>query len=254
VAASATHRRSFAVLAGIALAHVLLVAGCGSSTSAADADPVVFRASDGVRLRGLVSGAGRVGIVLSHMGRPGDSRADWQPLARALADKGYLVLAYSRRGACLANGTSCSAGVDDLPASWRDVVGAYRFLRARGAARVVLVGASIGAMSSLAAAQRDDVQVAAVIEIGGINDASGYSFTRRSLRRIEGAKLFASSAHDIYGGAEVARTWYAWARSPKQLAILAGGEHGTDLLKTARTRKRLVTLVERFVMTAAPPG
>jgi len=63
---------------------------------------------------------------------------------------------------------------------------------------VVLVGASIGAMSSIEAATHDDIEIAALVEVGGINNASGYSFSRSDLAEIEGVKTFASRRGDIY--------------------------------------------------------
>jgi hypothetical protein len=98
------------------------------------------------------------------------------------------------------------------------------------------------------------VEPAALVEIGGVNHASGYDFSREQLRELEGAKLFVSSAEDAYGGADAAREWYAWAKEPKRLEILSGPEHGTDMLRTDEpTARPLVELVLGFVTEAAPP-
>lgn len=224
----------------------------GAQSRLHDGEPVRFEAADGVRLQGRLFGTGKTAVVASHMGRGGDSQLDWVPLARLLARNGYRVLTYNRRGVCNSGGGECSSGTDDLAASWRDVVGAARFVRARGATRVVLLGASIGAMSSLYAAARRDLAVAGVIEIGGINDASGYSFRARDLRRIEGAKLFASSRGDVYGGAPAARQWHGWAQPPKELHVLPGDLHGTDLLRPGEpTRPRLERVILDFLAGAA---
>jgi hypothetical protein len=75
------------------------------------------------------------------------------------------------------------------------------------------------------------VEPKALIEMGGVNHESGYDFSREQLRRLEGAKLFISSAEDVYGGADAAREWHSWARQPKRLEIIPGGEHGTDMLR-----------------------
>ena len=206
-----------------------------------------FRATDGVLLDGRLFGRGRTGVVLSHMGRPGDTQADWFPAARALAARGFTALTYDRRGVCPGGAAGCSKGVDDYATSWRDVVGAVRFLHSRGVRKVVLVGASIGAMSSLYSVTAHKVDAAGLIEIGGINNASGYSFDRRDLRSVRGRKLFVSSRHDIYGGASAARQWSAWAREPKRLVLLPGELHGTDMLDDRRLRTRLIGLVVEFV-------
>jgi pimeloyl-ACP methyl ester carboxylesterase len=204
-----------------ALCSLLALAACGGDADRpADGRNVSFPARDGVRLAGTLFGSGDVAVVLSHMGRPGSTRADWAPLARALARRGHRVLTYDRRGACDIRGTACSGGVDENVASWNDAAGAVAFLRGRGARKVVVAGASIGAMSSVFAAARDDVTVDGLIEIGGVDDASGRRFTREDIEQIEGRKLFVSAT---------------------------GGAHGSDLLRTTAQRERLIGAVVAFV-------
>ena len=189
------------------LGAALVVAGCGDHSGAAY-ERHHFHASDGVPLDGRLFGKGDEGVVLVHMGRPGDTQADWAGLARVLAGKGYLVLTYNRRGICPRRGAGCSKGFDSYEESWRDVVGAVRFLRERGARKTVVVGASIGAMSSLYAASEGKIRPAALIEFAGINNASGYSFDRPQIHRISGLKVFLSARQDVYGGGEAAREWF----------------------------------------------
>jgi len=153
-----------------------------------------------VLLDGRLFGRGKVGIVLTHMGRPGDTQCDWLGLARALAGKGYLVLTYDRRGVCPGGMGGCSAGSDEYYLDWKDVVGAGNFLRRKGARDIVLAGASIGAMASLYAASAGRIEPVALIEFAGINHASGYDFNPRQVARIGGSKLFLSARDDIYGG------------------------------------------------------
>lgn len=227
----------------LAVMPALVLASCGRGDETRSADrsvaedagfeSVAFESSDGVHLEGRLYGGWReVLVVLSHMGNFGDTQADWYETAAALSRAGYGALTYNRRGVCPNEGDGCSEGTDDLAESWRDVVGAYERAREEGARRVVLLGASIGAMSSLKAAAGDDVEVAAVVEVGGINNASGYSFAQGDIAAIEGLKVFASSSGDIYGGGDAAREWYGWAAAPKRLLILGGAEHGTDIFET----------------------
>jgi streptogramin lyase/alpha/beta superfamily hydrolase len=236
-------------------AGAVWVANAGSCTVTRinPSNDVSFRTADGVRLEGRIWGDGRIGIVFSHMGRGSDSQVDWYPLARELAARGYTTLTYNRRGVCPGAGDGCSGGSDDLAASWRDVVAADRFLRARGARVTVLVGASIGAMSSLRAAATGRVDPVALVELAGVNHASGYDFTRSEIARIQGAKLFVSAADDPYGGDDSAREWHRWARPPKDLAILKGYAHGTDLLAPGEsTARRVRRLIVRFVERHVP--
>jgi dienelactone hydrolase len=231
----------------------ILAAGCGGDRTASSERRVTFRASDGVRLSGRLFGEGDVGVVLSHMGRPGDMQVDWFGFARLLSKHGYLVLTYDRRGVCPGGAGGCSAGNDEYAKTWKDIVAAYTYVRRRGAKRVVLGGASVGAMASIYAASCDEVRIVGLFEIGGINHASGYDFGRRQLAAIEGSKLFASSVRDPYGGAGAAREWYGWSKPPKELKLLPGGEHGTDMLRPrVPTARPLADLLLRFVEAAAP--
>ena len=237
------------------------LAGCDTASErheqeeSATGEVVSFEASDGTRLSGRIFGDGRVGVIFAHMGRAGDTQTDWLPLARAVAARGYTALTYNRRGVCNRSGKECSDGPDDYATSWKDVLGASHFVRSRGVKAVVLVGASIGAMSMLYATATNRVAADALVEIGGVNHRSGYDFTREQLEEIQGAKLFISSALDSYGGADAAREWYGWARQPKRLEIFDGGAHGTELLLTTEpTAKPLIELVVRFLEQAAPPG
>jgi uncharacterized protein len=237
-------------LIALALCCGLLAQNAGGATAWRR---VHFRASDGVLLDGRLFGHGRVGVVLSHMGRGGDTQADWRELAELLAAKGYLALTYDRRGVCPGGSGGCSKGIDDYALAWRDVVGATGYLRQQGARRIVLIGASIGAMSSLYAAE-SRVRTAALVEFAGINHASGYAFARADIRRIAGAKLFLSSRRDIYGGGDAARQWFGWAKPPRQLELVPGTEHGTDLLlPSSPQRKPIESVILRFVTQAAPP-
>jgi pimeloyl-ACP methyl ester carboxylesterase len=237
-----------------------LASGCGTSRGdEADAPPgaaekVTFEAADGVKLVGRLYGHGEVGVALAHMGRAGDMLLDWAPLSDELAKRGYMALAYNRRGVCTTPGRECSEGPDDFASSWNDVVGAADHLRARGANEVVLVGASVGAMASLHALTKEGLEASAFIEIGGVNHESGYSFSRCDLQVLEGHKLFVSSIDDMYDAADAAREWHRWAKEPKQLELLRGYEHGTDMLIAGQpTVRPLTELMLRFFARAVPP-
>ena len=214
-----------------------------------------FRASDGVLLDGRLFGKGDEGVVLVHMGRPGDTQADWASLARVLAGKGLRVLTFDRRGICPKHGAGCSKGFDSYEQSWRDVVGAVHFLRSKGVRKAVVVGASIGAMSSLYAVSEDKIRPAALIEFAGINNASGYGFDRQQIHRIPGLKVFLSARDDPYGGAQAARQWFHWASPPRRLALVPGDDHGTDYLRAGNPQRRHVErLIAGFVELALRPG
>jgi pimeloyl-ACP methyl ester carboxylesterase len=245
-----------AALAALMLAGAVAPAcGNGDASSEQWFRRVRFQASDGIRLDGRLFGSGSVGVVLSHMGRAGDSQRDWAPLARALARRGYLALTYNRRGVCPRGGAGCSQGLDDYGNAWRDAAGAVAFLRRQGAGDVVAIGASIGAMATLHAAAVGAIEPVGLVEFGGINHASGYDFERSDIARIGGRKLFLSSRGDAYGGADAAREWHRWAAEPKELELLPGYDHGTDTLRPGNAlRDRVTELLVDFVERAAQAG
>ena len=102
-------------------------------------ESVRFRGAGGVRLEGRVFGSGDV-VVLGHM-RPGD-QSQWLGFAALLADRGYMVLTYDRRGVCPGGELGCSGGqVSD--SGWEDLAYAVDLLRERGRA-----GSSSGVRAS----------------------------------------------------------------------------------------------------------
>jgi hypothetical protein len=154
--------RSCRSVASLALG-ALLLAGCGGGGSresarrpagtgartTAPAEPkvegrtIAFRASDGVRLKGIfVGGKSRrsPGIVLSHEVHGGPSQ--FAPLVPVLKQAGYATLAYSSR----------SGGGFDETLLARDVAGAVRALRKQPGVdprRIALIGASIGGSAAV---------------------------------------------------------------------------------------------------------
>lgn len=153
---------------------VLATAGCSGHPTAAPsaaAGPIVgddcpdlaeggtqvrFTDAQGAKLAGVVFGQGKTGVVLSHM-----SDADvcgLLPYARIFANRGYQVLVYFFHG----YGLSGDAGGTSLDG---DVVAAAGYLRAHGAGTIALIGASMGATASVAAATELQPAPAVVISL-----------------------------------------------------------------------------------------
>ena len=126
----------------IVFLSALLVA-CGTSTPSQQTTPstgtvlptstpeprkVEFVTQDGVTLRGQIyGGKSKVAVVCSWI--PSSS---WEPLARHLAARGYMVLTYEYRG------------LADLALLERDIHAAFTFVQKEGATTIASVGASIG--------------------------------------------------------------------------------------------------------------
>ena len=196
----------------------LLGSGCGGAD--AEGRVIRFSADDGVELAAELRGEGATGVVLVHM-FPAD-RTSWDPFAERLADEGYLSLALDLRG------YGDSSGERDIPEIWRDVVAAAEELRSRGAERVVLIGASMGGTASLLAATRTAVD--GVVTISAPTTFEGLVAPPEVLATVQAPKLFIAAGGDT-SAAAAAQSFYDVAPPPKRIEIVAGEEHGTDLLE-----------------------
>jgi len=191
------------------------------------ATPLRFDAADGSRLEGLLFGTGDVGVVLAHMLR-GD-QTQWLEFAAFLATEGYRVLTFNSRGTCPGGPYGCSRGTgsgDD----WQDLQPAVDVVRAAGSNRVVVGGASIGAMKSLYALGRG-------LDADGLIWVSGFDFyglvpVRRQVRDVTVPKLFIAGEYDT-DAAALLPVFERVAPDPKLIVSLDTGEHGTDIVRFA---------------------
>jgi pimeloyl-ACP methyl ester carboxylesterase len=188
-------------------------------------EPVRFRGAGGVDLEGRVFGSGDVGVVLAHM-RPGD-QSQWIEFAALLADHGYLLLTYDHRGVCPGGELGCSGGkTGDV--GWEDLAFAVELLRARGASRVVVGGASLGAMESLYALTRG-LDADGLIWMSGADLYGGVPVTDQ-VRAVRVPKLLATGEFDS-DAVELRPAVERAASPPKHVVLLDTGEHGTNILE-----------------------
>ena len=203
----------------------------------AGSDEVSFTADDGVHLEGRLFGSGSIGVILAH-GNDDAAQATWFFFAAELARSGYLVLTFDFRGSCPGDLGGCSAGSDDPPNSWHDLVGAITLLKEKGARAIFLVGASKGSRSVLWAAAHG-VTVAGLVLVSsvGLKAAPPYSpaydFTPTMIAHISEPKLFVAGLHDATApdSAATTRAMYLLARKPKELALIDSTHHGPALLQ-----------------------
>ena len=188
-------------------------------------EPVRFRGAGGVRLEGRVFGSGDVGVVLGHM-RPGD-QSQWLGFAALLADQGYLVLTYDRRGVCPGGELGCSGG-QMSDSGWEDLAYAVDLLRARGAGRVVVGGASLGAMESMYALSRG-LDADGLIWLSGVDLYGGVPVTEQ-VHAVHVPKLLVAGEFDS-GAVALRPAVERAAPPPTEVVLLDTGEHGTDILE-----------------------
>jgi len=206
----------------------LIVSGCGQRATPigtkttklplpASTQFIKFKTADDITLSGRLFGQGKTGIVLGHM-YPADQNS-FSKLARNLSEAGYQVLTFDFRGYGL------SDGIKDIPRIDKDMMAARRWLAQR-TNKVFLIGASMGGTAALKTAARE--RVAGVATLSAPVDFMGLKVA--NIRTIKGPKLFIAAAEDDSAGAS-ARAFYAQVEEPKELEILPGRAHGTDMLK-----------------------
>src|SRR4051812_20047562 len=129
-------------------------------------------------------------VILSNMG-DNDPRP-WQAFAPLLAGRGYSVLTYSFRYPLRTNSFSPAMAAGTVP----DLLGAVAFARASGAARIVLIGASLGGITvGKVGAQ---VGAAAVVILSAEQELAGYGLavSPAELAALTVPKLFVASEED----------------------------------------------------------
>jgi uncharacterized protein len=205
-------------VAAAALMAVLPV-GCGTEPQA-PARTARFTTTDGVDLVGDVRGRGPAGVVLAHM-FPSD-RTVWTGFAETLAAEGFHVLNFDFRG------YGQSGGSRDLSLLWEDVLAAADELRARGARRVVVVGASMGGTAALVAAAREEFD--GVVTLSAPSTFMGIAAPPDVVAAVDEPKLFVAAEGDGRAAA-TAQQFYTTAPGAKRVEIVTGDDHGTALLE-----------------------
>jgi pimeloyl-ACP methyl ester carboxylesterase len=209
------------------------------------ARPVYFTDPTGTRLAGAVRGTGRTGVVLSHMS-DGDACA-WDPYARRLADAGYRVLVLQFQAYGESDG---AAGDGELP---DNVVGGAGLLREQGVTKVVLIGASMGGVASLAAATELTPPPAAVISMSAPTVYPGADAIS-AVPRLTAPVLYLAGETDA-GFAASARQMHAAtpATTPRELVVVPSSAHGIHLLGQAGTTgERVTSAMDTFLARHAP--
>jgi alpha/beta superfamily hydrolase len=167
-------------------------------------------------------------------------RTDWRDLPAQMAGMGYMTLAFDFRGRGESQGSFEPISAD------QDLLAAIAFVHREGASKVVLAGASMGAMASAKATAVEDV--AALLFLAGTTSWSGLTVTQEELQAST-PKLFISSEGDNYIGGTL--QLYEWADPPKEKHIYPGSAHGTDLFNSHGDD--LTRRITTFIATHAPP-
>jgi pimeloyl-ACP methyl ester carboxylesterase len=220
---------------------------CGDVYADSPSRSLWFRASDRVRLHGVVLGRGRAGVVLAHQ-YPADL-CGWASYAGTLARNGFQVLLFDFRG----------FGESERPSGRRagrvelDVAAAAAELRRLGARSVILVGASFGGAAVLVAAPMLRPSPAGVVSLSGEADLRpilGSSYPLNALAavpRLRSPLLLLVARGDSYISVPGTRSLLrAAGTKQKRLVVFPAGYHGVELL-TAPYGPRVHRLLLAFL-------
>lgn len=159
-----------------------------------------------------------------------DNRAcDWPPFPSFLAAHGMRVLAFD-----YGNGDPST-----------EVQAAARFLRARGARRIVLIGASIGGAVVIDAGVHLRPQPDAVVSLSAVPEATLYPFPADARHLHSPTFQIGSTEDQLTQSGAATRALYRESPSrAKRLLLIPGTEHGVDFVDaTAGNRVRDAILV-----------
>lgn len=210
-------------------------------TISADPQAVTFSTADGATLNGALYGSGDTAVIFSLMG---SCKEGWAELAKETAKQGLLALTYQWR-ACQAN------SVDEvlIRKFLDDTRGAIEFVRAQGAERIILVGASLGGCASAKlAAEAQAVGLVVLAAPEAISDW-GFRIDAADLAT-DGPKLFITAESDPVVPPKATRALYDLAAAPKEWQTYPGVAHGTDLL-AAPDGDEVKQRILQFILAAA---
>ena len=207
--------------------------------SAAERRGVVrFRAANGATLGGVLIGTGKVGVVLAHQS-DGDL-CQWWPFVGQFVQRGFRVLAFDFEG--YGASTTAADTTDSLSV---DVRAAATRLRAAGASRVVLVGASMGGTAALAATGRPIPGLAGAISLSGPVRIFG-SDAAVAAAKLRVPVLLAAGETDSLYAADARSLFPRVGSRSKQLLVVPGANHGVALLAAdGRVKTAVFALLEK---------
>jgi dienelactone hydrolase len=182
--------------------------------------PVQLKATDGASIYGVEIGSGTTGVVLGHQVFSG--HCEFMDFARELAKHGLRALAIDFRY----NGESTGGDARRLD---RDIAAAVARLRADGATRVKLVGASMGGTAVLVAASWIRPAVDGVVSLSGPAHFKGLD-ALRAVKRSKVPVRFLVSRSDQPFSLDAVSLMKAAAAKDKAIVRYPGARHGSLLL------------------------
>ena len=202
---------------------------------------VSFTTSDDITLAGTLFGEGDTVVILAHQGTYGADQTTWHPFARLLAERGYVALTFDFRGVGQSKGKLLYGNLA------MDVTAAIQFLQSRGYQKIICIGASMGGTACIRAAQ--DYALVGLVALASTmtagRGADSLKLTPDDLENLSQPKLYISANNDWIVVGDTKRM-YEMSLDPKNLLLLPGTQHGTNLFDTD-SGEELSAAMFRFV-------
>ncbi len=182
--------------------------------------PVRMQTRDGVTIYGLEVGTGTTGVVLGH--QYFSDHCEFMAFARELAGLGYRAISIDFRG----NGLSPTGRSNRLDL---DVAAAVARLRADGATRVKLVGASMGGTAALVAGSWIRPAVDGIVSLSGPDYFRGMN-ALRAVKRSKAPVRFLVSRDDRPFAANATELMRSSASRDRAIVRYTAAGHGSSIL------------------------
>lgn len=231
-----------APLLGLLVTSALLQAGVGAAAPTetdqclqAGDTPVHMKTRDGVTIYGLEVGTGTTGVVLGH--QYFSDHCEFMALARELAGLGYRAVSIDFRG----NGLSSTGRSNRLDL---DIAAAVARLRAEGATRVKLVGASMGGTAVLVAGSWIRPAVAGIVSLSGPYYFRGLD-ALRAVRRSNVPVRFLVSRDDRPFAANATELMRSSSSRDKAILRYTAAGHGSSILSVPSAHSYVLAFLTR---------
>ena len=211
-----------------------------STSNSTPIEEVTFLTEDGVRLAGTLFGDGDIAVILAHQGTVGADQTTWHPFAHLIAERGFTAFTLDFRS------KGQSEGQLEYGSLGLDINATIHFLQTRGYSHIICVGASMGGTACIRAALENDLKGLIVFASTMIAGAGKNSLKveQDDLADLTLPKLFITADKNSYSVVDHIQRMYDMSPEPKDVILLEGSEHGTDLFDTEVGDELTITLLE----------
>ena len=166
-------------------------------------------------------------------------------MADLAAQNGMMALTYQWRGC----GDPGSVDAVEIQKFVDDLRGAIDFMRAQGAKKVILAGASLGGCASAKLAVESQANGLVVIASPPSISQWGFEINAADLN-VEIPKLFITAENDDTVSPDATRELFVLAAEPKEWQTYPGSAHGTDLFEGESgtdLQQRILDFIQKIV-------